>query len=104
MCFGANVVANEKNNYAFTSTITLPPVTVAAMSDLTFDWSALTKDFLGHPLHPATDVGTAILMILEFPARPARNEPERGRALHGGPRGVAAAEPPGRRRDVGPPL
>ena len=51
MCFGANVVANENNNYAFSSTITLPPVTVAPMSNLTFDWSGLTKDFLGPPAH-----------------------------------------------------
>jgi hypothetical protein len=57
----------HQHNYAFTSTITLPPVTVAAMSNLNFDWSALTKDFLGHPLHPATDVGTAIMMIWNFP-------------------------------------
>jgi hypothetical protein len=67
MCFGSNVIANEKNNYAFSSTITLPPVTVAPMSNLAFDWSGLTKDFLGHPLNPATDLGTAIMMIWNFP-------------------------------------
>ena len=38
-CMGATIVANEANNYAFTSTITLPPVTVKSMSNLTFDWS-----------------------------------------------------------------
>ena len=37
MCFGANVVASENNNYRFSSTITLPPVTVAPKSNLTFD-------------------------------------------------------------------
>jgi len=67
MCFGANVVANEKNNYAFTSTITLPPVTVAPMSNLKFEWGGLTRDFLGHPLNPAGDLGTAIMMIWDFP-------------------------------------
>jgi hypothetical protein len=63
MCFGANVVASERNNYAFSSTITLPPVTVAQKSNLTFDWSALTKDFLGHPLNPATDIVMGVVMI-----------------------------------------
>ena len=63
MCFGANVVANESNNYAFSSTITLPPVTVAPKSNLTFDWSGLTKDFLGHPLNPATDIVMGVMMI-----------------------------------------
>jgi len=67
MCFGANVVANEKNNYAFTSTITLPPVTVAPMSNLKFEWGGLTRDFLGHPLNPAGDLGTAIMMIWALP-------------------------------------
>ena len=66
MCFGADVVANETNDYAFSSTITLQPVTVAPMSNLTFDWSGLTKDFLGRPLAPATDLGTAIVMIWDL--------------------------------------
>jgi hypothetical protein len=67
MCLGPNIVANEKNNYMFSSTITLPPVTVASMSNLTFDWSALTKDFLGHPLNPATDLVMGIMMIWDMP-------------------------------------
>jgi hypothetical protein len=67
MCFGANVVANEKNGYAFTSTITLAPVAVAPMANLTFNWGGLTRDFLGHPLNPATDLDTAIMMIWALP-------------------------------------
>jgi hypothetical protein len=55
------------NNYAFSSTITLPPVNVAPMSNLTFDWSGLTRDFQGHPLAPATDLGTAVMMIWALP-------------------------------------
>jgi hypothetical protein len=66
-CSGANVVANEKNNYAFTSTIVLPPVKVAPLSNLTFDWSGLSRDFLGHPINPATDVVQAIMMIWALP-------------------------------------
>jgi hypothetical protein len=67
MCFGANLMASESNNYAFSSTITLPPVTVKPMSNLTFDWGGLTKDFLGHPLNPATDIVMDVLMIWDLP-------------------------------------
>src|SRR5262245_14649376 len=66
-CFGTAVTASERNNYKFSSTITLSPVTVAPMSNLAFDWSGLTKDFLGHPLDPATELGTAIMMIWALP-------------------------------------
>ena len=66
-CFGANVVANETNDYTFTSTITLPPVTVAPMTNLTFDWGRLTKDFRGRPLNPAADLGTALMMMWNLP-------------------------------------
>jgi hypothetical protein len=67
MCFGANVVASEKNDYSFSSTITLAPVTVGQMSNLSFDWSGLTHDFEGHPLDPTTDLGMAIVMAWDLP-------------------------------------
>jgi len=67
MCFGANVVVSEKNDYSFHSTITLSPVTVAPMSNLTFEWGGLTKDFLGRSLNPVTDLDTAIMMIWALP-------------------------------------
>jgi hypothetical protein len=67
MCFGANVVASEKNDYHFTSSITLTPVTVAHMSNLAFDWSGLTHDFEGHALNPATDLGMSIVMFWGLP-------------------------------------
>jgi hypothetical protein len=57
------VMANEANNYTFTSTLSFPPIPVAPESELTFDWSAVTKDFLGHPLNPATDVDNALVML-----------------------------------------
>ena len=67
MCSGPDVVASEKNDYAFSSTITLPPVTVAQMSNLTFDWSGLTHDFEGHTLDPSKDLGMAIVMFWSLP-------------------------------------
>ena len=66
-CAGANVVAHEANNYAFTSKITLSPVTVAHMSNLTFDWSGVTTDFLGRTVTPATDLNMAIVMFWDLP-------------------------------------
>lgn len=63
MCVGANIVATESSNYRFSSTITVPPVKVASMANLRFDWSALTKDFLGKPLSPTADLGMALVMI-----------------------------------------
>jgi len=67
MCFGANVVANEKNDYSFSSTITLTPVTVGQMSNLNFDWSGLTHDFEGHALDPTKDLGMVMVMFWDLP-------------------------------------
>jgi len=61
-CNGATIVAKEANDYAFSSTITLSPVTVKQMTNLTFDWSGVTKDFLGHTLK-AGDLNTALAML-----------------------------------------
>jgi hypothetical protein len=66
-CSGATIVAKEANNYAFTSTIKLPPVTVKSMTNLTFDWSAVTKDFLGHSLSPTADLNTQALLLWALP-------------------------------------
>jgi hypothetical protein len=67
MCFGASVVANETNDYAFTSQITLAPVPVAQMSNLAFDWHGLTRDFLGHSLDPTVNLDMAIVMFWDLP-------------------------------------
>src|SRR3954447_23772406 len=61
-CNGATIVAKEANDYAFSSTITLSPVTVKQMTNLIFDWSGVTKDFLGHTLQ-AGDLNTALAML-----------------------------------------
>lgn len=65
MC-SANVVANEKSDYAFSSTITFTPVNVASKSNLTFDWSGLTRDFEGHAVSPA-DLAMSIVMFWDLP-------------------------------------
>jgi len=64
MCTGGSaLVANEINDYAFSSTFTLTPVSVKPMSNLAFDWGSLTKDFLGHSLSATTDVNTVSVLI-----------------------------------------
>jgi hypothetical protein len=66
MC-SASVFASDASNYRFSSTITLTPVPVASMSNLLFDWSGLTRDFMGHDLAPAQDLGLAMVMFWDMP-------------------------------------
>jgi hypothetical protein len=62
-CSGNSLVASEANDYKFSSTLTFPPVKVAPKSDLNFDWSAVSKDFLGHSLDPQKDLNTILVMM-----------------------------------------
>lgn len=49
--------ASPSNNFSFWSVVKLPTLTkVKPKSELTFDWSALTTDFLTKSLDPAKDV------------------------------------------------
>jgi hypothetical protein len=66
-CGGATIVASETNNYQFSSTITLPPVTVKSMTNLKFEWGAVTHDFLGHSLDAKSDLNMASVMIFQLP-------------------------------------
>jgi hypothetical protein len=59
---GSAISANEANNYSFSSTLTFPPVMVAPMTDLQFDWSGVTADFIGRAVDPNRDLN----MILVF--------------------------------------
>jgi hypothetical protein len=53
-CGASPIMANAVNNYTFSSTLTLPPVSVKPNSELTFEWDGLTKDFMGHDLVATT--------------------------------------------------
>jgi hypothetical protein len=44
-----NVIITDANNYSSVSSLTIPVVPVAPLSDLTFTWDGLTKDLLCHP-------------------------------------------------------
>jgi len=60
---GAAITAAPANNYSFSSTLSFPPVDVKPDSELTFDWSAVTTDFLGHPVDATADIDTVNLML-----------------------------------------
>jgi hypothetical protein len=66
-CTNGTIVANETNDYAFTSAITLPTVKVKSMSDLTFNWGGVNTDFLGHAVNPVTDLNTIFLLVVDLP-------------------------------------
>jgi len=57
------VFASEANDYSFSSTLAFPPVFVAPDSELSFDWSALSADFLGQPLNVPGDIDTVNLTL-----------------------------------------
>jgi hypothetical protein len=66
-CTDGSIAANEANDYAFSSTLTLFPVKVKSMSDLTFDWGGVTQDFLGHPVDPVADLNSIFLLLVNLP-------------------------------------
>jgi len=66
-CTNGTIVANEMNDYAFSSAITLPTVKVKSMSDLSFNWGGVTTDFLGHTVNPVTDLNTIFLLVVDLP-------------------------------------
>jgi hypothetical protein len=68
MCTGNTLIADESNNYKFTSTLKLTPVSVKPRADdLMIDWSGVTKDFLGHPINPATDIDLVQVIVVNLP-------------------------------------
>jgi hypothetical protein len=61
-CMGTSITASETNNYSFWSSLTFPPVKVAPRSDLQFDWSGVTADFINHAVDPKKDLNTILLL------------------------------------------
>jgi hypothetical protein len=73
-CTNGTMSAAEENNYSFSSQIMLHPVTVKSMSDLTFDWSGVTIDFLGHHVDPVADLQTIFVLLVNLPAATLENQ------------------------------
>src|SRR5690606_38697358 len=57
------VMAAPANNYSFSSKLSFPPQLVAPQTELTFNWSQVTQDFLGHPLDPMADIDNLMVML-----------------------------------------
>jgi hypothetical protein len=66
-CTNGTIVAAEANDYGFKSSIMLHPVKVKPMSDLMFDWSGVTTDFLTHPVDPVKDLTTIFVLLVNLP-------------------------------------
>jgi hypothetical protein len=61
------IVASDANNYAFSSTLSINVTPVQPSSELTFDWSSVTTDFIGHDMDPTKDVGMLSLLMWSLP-------------------------------------
>jgi hypothetical protein len=59
------IPAHESNGYTFTSSLSFQPITVAPDTNLMFDWSALTVDFMGHAITPA-DIDMVMVVLWEL--------------------------------------
>jgi hypothetical protein len=58
-----SLVATECNDYRFSSTLSLSPVSIKPKAELTFEWGDMTHDFIKHHLDPKADLDQ-ILMFL----------------------------------------
>ena len=67
-CTDGTITANEANDYKFTSSLMLHPVKVKPMSNLTFNWGGVTKDFLGQPVNAQNDLNAIFLLLVNLPA------------------------------------
>jgi hypothetical protein len=61
------VAASATNNFTFWSVVQLPNLAqVKPKSELSFDWSAVTTDFLTKPVNPATDIVLVTVALWEI--------------------------------------
>ena len=63
--FDGNFVFADANNYDYNSALNVTTQEVQLAHDVTFDWSGLTTDLLGHAMDPATDVD--LVWMVQFP-------------------------------------
>jgi hypothetical protein len=64
---GNTLAAKDANNYSFSSTLTFPVTKVKPMSELTFDWSAVSKSFLGHTVDAKKDINMVSVLMWKLP-------------------------------------
>jgi hypothetical protein len=63
-CAGTKVIANEANDYSFSSTLTFPSIKVQPKANLLFDWSEVKADFIRHTIDPKKDL--TMILIFEW--------------------------------------
>ena len=66
-CLGTSFRATDKNNYSTWSKMTLPVIKVKPLSELSFDWGSVTKDFITHALDPKTDLDMMMVLFFQLP-------------------------------------
>ncbi|HVV52394.1 MAG TPA: hypothetical protein VHO06_22195 [Polyangia bacterium] len=65
-CTNGTIVADEANNYSFSSSLKLQMTKVQPSSNLTFSWGGVTKDFLGQPVTVSTDLNTILVLMVNL--------------------------------------
>jgi hypothetical protein len=73
-CTNGDIVANEANDYKFSSTITLPPLTVKSKTELTFEWGGVTADLIKHGLEPNKDLNHIQIFVWNLPLKTLEKE------------------------------
>ena len=59
---GMIVITND-TNYQLSSDLTVASQTIKDGTDITFDWSAVTKDFYGRPVDPVADIDGVLVTL-----------------------------------------
>lgn len=59
----SNITASEANDYRFSSTLSLAPVSVKPKAELMFEWGSMTHDFIKHSLNPKADVDQVLMFL-----------------------------------------
>jgi hypothetical protein len=66
-CLGTSFKASDQNNYSTFSDIKLPVTKVKPLTELSFDWGSVTKDFITHSLDPKKDLNTILVLFFQLP-------------------------------------
>ncbi len=59
--------ANEVHNYGFTSALNFNLAYVKPNTELTLDWTGLSKDFLNHDVNPLIDIDMVLILVWKMP-------------------------------------
>jgi hypothetical protein len=65
-CSAGTLKLQAANDYGFSSEIKLTPLAVKPKSELTFDWSGLTTDFMGRPTNPTSGIDSVLLVVFNL--------------------------------------